>query len=449
MYQFPDSTNNETEIFHNSEPTTANKKKYFKAILVANILLALFVASIVWFLFFFDSTAHNAPVSELSISSQNTQIALGSFTPVIIESNQEATPSNTEKKSDAQTPSKIITPEESSAIDAITKELEKNQLSTSPEAISITSHKQQVAKSEPSLPVEKVSATKKQAEKISAIDAITKELEKNQLSASPEVINITSHKQQAVKSEISTPSEKVSSTKIQAKKMSAIDAITKELEKNQQKDKTTAPKLHLSHGRSLQTAQSSDKKTLIELNQIVVEKNTIPKLEKILLKASKHLSTSEHTLFKQLKTAISPTSTDKNKKEKADSSDILNSVSLKKSKDIDKIMAAMGSIETPPLTKSIEKIENKVKYLLTTEKNKYRTTNQYEKALEPEAKVNNNEMRILTVKNGETIWDIAVRAYGDGNQYKKILNANPLIKKNPTLLKTGVTLRVPLETVSK
>jgi len=324
VYQFPDSTNNETEIFHTSEPTTANKKKYFKAILVANILLALFVASIVWFLFFFDSTTHNTPASELSSTSQNTQIALGSFTPVIIETNQEATPSNIEKKPDAQTPSKIITPEESSAIDAITKELEKNQPSTSSEAI-----------------------------------------------------NITSHKQQAVKSEISIPSEKVSSTKIQAKKISAIDAITKELEKNQRKDKTTAPILHLSHGRSLQTAQSSDKKTHIELNQVVVEKNTIPKLEKTLLKASKHLSTSEHTLFKQLKTAISPTSTDENKKEKADSSDILNSVSLKKSKDIDKIMAAMGSIETPPLTKSIEKIENKVKYLLTTEKNKYRTTNQY------------------------------------------------------------------------
>jgi len=58
-------------------------------------------------------------------------------------------------------------------------------------------------------------------------------------------------------------------------------------------------------------------------------------------------------------------------------------------------------------------------------------------------------MRILTVKNGETIWDIAVRAYGDGNQYKKILDANPLIKKNPSLLKAGVTLRVPLGTVPK
>ena len=355
MYQFPDSTDNEINILPQPTSVPANKKIHFKTILIANVLLAIFVAGIVWFLFFFDSSSH--PVnSKPPVTQKNNQNLLGSFTPTPIESNQPPISNNPEKNADVQITSKIITPEQKPA---------KNEIKTT---------------------IENVANTSKKTEQISAVDAITKELEKNQLKSTP---------------------------------------------------------TSLSHERSLKTNETLDKNSYIDLNQVLIEKNADTSLEKILTKTNKSMSDSDHALVKQLEqeSTVDPNKANVNKTKNTSNSDIYNSISLQKSNDVDKIMAAMGSIKKPPLT---ETIENKVKHLLTAEKDKYRKTDQYEKKLEPEAKLNKNEMRILTIKNGESIWDIAVRAYGDGNKYKKILDANPLIKKNPSLLKEGVTLRVPL-----
>ncbi len=360
MYQFPDSTGNEQPLssLYPEPVELETPKKQIKFILIANVLLVLFVvvASIVWFLFFFDSseklTLYKLPA---------TQKLSGDFTPIIIENNQEPITNNIVKNNDIQTITKIIAPE-----------------------------------------------------------------------------------QKAEKSEVKTTIKYASNTNQQPEKLSAIDAITRELEKNQLKTKVAAPNRSLSHGRSLKTQESPEKNSQIQQNQVVI---TIPQntlLEKTLVKTKQNLSHSEHILIEQLENTSTPSNTTVNKKEKNNNIDIINSVSLQKSKDIDKIMAAMGSIKKPSSTTSREHIENKIKSLITIEKNKYRETDLYERKLETEAKINNNEMRILTVKKGESIWDIAVRAYNDGNKYKKILDANPLIKKNPALLKAGITLRVPL-----
>ena len=54
-----------------------------------------------------------------------------------------------------------------------------------------------------------------------------------------------------------------------------------------------------------------------------------------------------------------------------------------------------------------------------------------------------NEMRTIRVKVGESLWEIAVRAYGNGFLYKKIFEANPQLT-NPDLIVAGQKLRVPL-----
>ena len=46
-----------------------------------------------------------------------------------------------------------------------------------------------------------------------------------------------------------------------------------------------------------------------------------------------------------------------------------------------------------------------------------------------------------TVKKGDTLWGVAQRTYGNGNQYKKITAANPQIK-NDTLI-AGAVITLP------
>lgn len=54
-----------------------------------------------------------------------------------------------------------------------------------------------------------------------------------------------------------------------------------------------------------------------------------------------------------------------------------------------------------------------------------------------------NEMRTITVVQGETLWKISTRAYGTGFLYKKIFEANPHLT-SPDSITVGETLRVPL-----
>ena len=49
--------------------------------------------------------------------------------------------------------------------------------------------------------------------------------------------------------------------------------------------------------------------------------------------------------------------------------------------------------------------------------------------------------KTYTVKSGDYLWSIAVRAYGDGYQWVKIVKANNLV--NPDLIFSGNVLRLP------
>ena len=48
-----------------------------------------------------------------------------------------------------------------------------------------------------------------------------------------------------------------------------------------------------------------------------------------------------------------------------------------------------------------------------------------------------------TVAKGDYLWDIAVRAYGDGYQWTKIWEANKETVVNPNIVEAGMILRLP------
>lgn len=68
----------------------------------------------------------------------------------------------------------------------------------------------------------------------------------------------------------------------------------------------------------------------------------------------------------------------------------------------------------------------------------------YVASLDPLAQQRESESRYITVVEGDTLSNIAARAYGDWRDYMRIFEANPQIVVNPDLIYPGQVLRVPL-----
>jgi nucleoid-associated protein YgaU len=68
----------------------------------------------------------------------------------------------------------------------------------------------------------------------------------------------------------------------------------------------------------------------------------------------------------------------------------------------------------------------------------------YLDSLTPVEKERRNETRWVTVREGDTLYDISTRVYKDGWLYQKIFDANPQVLNNPDRIKPGQRLRVPL-----
>jgi len=67
----------------------------------------------------------------------------------------------------------------------------------------------------------------------------------------------------------------------------------------------------------------------------------------------------------------------------------------------------------------------------------------YTKRIKKEIIIRKNAMRVITVREGDTLGSIARRAYGKASLYTKIYEANPDLLKNPHSLRVGMKLRVP------
>jgi nucleoid-associated protein YgaU len=67
----------------------------------------------------------------------------------------------------------------------------------------------------------------------------------------------------------------------------------------------------------------------------------------------------------------------------------------------------------------------------------------YIASLKPAAGERKNQSRTIRVRRGDTLWRIAVRAYGSGFDYPRIYAANPHLT-SPDVITTGEILRVPL-----
>ena len=68
----------------------------------------------------------------------------------------------------------------------------------------------------------------------------------------------------------------------------------------------------------------------------------------------------------------------------------------------------------------------------------------YTREISKEIEVRSNEMRVIVVKEGDTLSKIAKRAYGSYDDYVKIFEANPEIIKNPDQIYVGQKLRIPI-----
>ena len=70
------------------------------------------------------------------------------------------------------------------------------------------------------------------------------------------------------------------------------------------------------------------------------------------------------------------------------------------------------------------------------------TVKQEEAKVVPETNPAVTEDKTHTVQKGDTLWALAKRYYGNGNQYTKIATANPAVK-NPNLIYPGQVLIIP------
>ncbi len=240
--------------------------------------------------------------------------------------------------------------------------------------------------------------------------------------------------------------------------LSAIELITNELMKNKNdKSGRNQSNNNIPSANDSTPKQETTNKTIpteeleteyLEKNQVIIKHPAEQPLAKKIAKINQNLDESDQPFIKKLveidKPQQAPIDATKTTQHDSRNTVIYNSISLKRESDIDKIMLAMGNIKKPADEEMADKIDSTVRTMLKKQSNKSKNTDLYIEKLQPESEENRKEVRTITVKQGEKLWDIAVRAYGDGNKYKILLEANPVLKKNPKLIKAGITLRAPL-----
>jgi LysM repeat protein len=115
-----------------------------------------------------------------------------------------------------------------------------------------------------------------------------------------------------------------------------------------------------------------------------------------------------------------------------------NRNSLKESNHYNKVVVSEKK-DTHTSDKQIL-LREELSVILDNNKNNFST---YETAIKKELPIRSNEMRIIVVQKGDTLSEIAKKAYGDRDAYPKIFTANPEVLKNPDEIFEGQRLRIP------
>jgi len=113
----------------------------------------------------------------------------------------------------------------------------------------------------------------------------------------------------------------------------------------------------------------------------------------------------------------------------------MTSTKIKKVDTFNKVV-----IEADAEIKQTTNKENKITSIVNDSK---KEKNIYTQALKVEAKTREDEMQFVVVQEGDTLFYIAKRIYGDAMKYPIIFEANPDILNDPARISIGQKLRVP------
>lgn len=161
-----------------------------------------------------------------------------------------------------------------------------------------------------------------------------------------------------------------------------------------------------------------------QLNQKIISQQS--EISNILEESIANASVVDRDYIDAMNDSVPTKETPKLKKKNIAEIDYFNRIDIKKS----------TNNESSSLQSEIDRL---------LESNSTSTDEVYIVNLNKESDVRRNEVRSIILKSGDTIWKIAKRAYGDGQQYHKIMKANPHITENSARsLSTGTIILVPI-----
>jgi len=117
--------------------------------------------------------------------------------------------------------------------------------------------------------------------------------------------------------------------------------------------------------------------------------------------------------------------------------------SLKESNHYNKVVIKENKEEIDSDNEELLKLSNSMNAILKETSANAKST--YLKSIDKEIAERKNAMRVIIVKQGDSLSKIAKKAYGSYDDYTKIFAANPEIIKNPNQIYVGQRLRIPVE----
>jgi hypothetical protein len=118
-----------------------------------------------------------------------------------------------------------------------------------------------------------------------------------------------------------------------------------------------------------------------------------------------------------------------------------NSVSLKETNYYNKVVINKPNNETYS-NDTLSQLSSEIDDIIKSSKPKEDSS--YTQEITREVKVRSSEMRFIVVQEGDTLGEIAYRAYGNYDAYEKISQANPEVIFNPDQIYPGQRLRIPM-----